>query len=46
MAKPKNDSNKPVTMKDLDEFVQAILAGTEGLLNELSREMISRFEKV
>ncbi|MCH8877647.1 MAG: hypothetical protein IIA89_12620 [Chloroflexi bacterium] len=46
MAKPKNDPNKPVTMKDLDEFVQAILAGTEGLFNELSREMISRFEKV
>ena len=46
MAKPKNDPNKPVTMKDLDEFVQAILAGTEGLLNELSREMNSRFEKV
>ena len=46
MAKPKNDPNKPVTMKDLDEFVQAILAGTEGLFNELSREMNSRFEKV
>ena len=46
MAKPKNDPNKPVTMKDLDEFVQAILAGTEGLFNELSRQMNSRFEKV
>ena len=46
MAKPKNDPNKPVTMKDLDEFVQAILAGTEGLFNKLSREMNSRFEKV
>jgi len=46
MAKPKNDPNKPVTMKDLDEFVQAILAGTEGLFNELSREMNPRFEKV
>ncbi len=46
MAKPKNDPNKPVTMKDLDEFVQAILAGTEELFNELSREMNSRFEKV
>ena len=46
MAKPKNDPNKPVTMKDLDEFVQAILAGTEGLFNEVSREMNSRFEKV
>ena len=46
MAKPKNDPNKPVTMKDLDEFVQAILAGTEGLFNELSGEMNSRFEKV
>ncbi len=46
MAKPKNDPNKPVTMKDLDEFVQAILAGTEGLFNDLSREMNSRFEKV
>lgn len=45
MAKPKNDPNKPVTMKDLDEFVQAILAGTEGLFNELRREMNSRFEK-
>ena len=46
MAKPKNDPSKPVTMKYLDEFVQAILAGTEGLFNELSREMNSRFEKV
>ena len=46
MAKPKNDPSNPVTMKDLDEFVQAILAGTEGLFNELSREMNSRFEKV
>ena len=46
MAKPKNDPNEPVTMKDLDEFVQAILAGTQGLFNELSREMNSRFEKV
>ena len=46
MAKPKNDPNKPVTMKDLNEFVQAILAGTEGLFNELSREMNSRGEKV
>jgi len=46
MAKPKNDPNKPLTMKDLDEFVQAILAGTEELFNELSREMNSRFEKV
>ena len=46
MAKPKNDPNKPLTMKDLDEFVQTILAGTEGLFNELSREMNSRFEKV
>jgi len=42
---PKNDPNKPVTMKDMDELVQAILAGTEGLFNELSREMNSRFEK-
>ena len=46
MAKPKNDPSNPVTMKDLDEFVQAILADTEGLFNELSREMNSRFEKV
>ncbi len=46
MAKRKRDPNKPVTMKDLDEFVQAILAGTEGLFNELSREMNSRCEKV
>ena len=46
MTKPKNDPNKPVTMKDLDEFVQAILAGTEGLFNELRREMKSSFEKV
>ena len=33
-------------MKDLDEFVLAILAGTEGLFNELRREMKSGFEKV
>ena len=46
MAKPKNDPNMPVTMKDLYEFVQAILAGTEGLFNELSGEMNSRIEKV
>ncbi len=46
MAKPKNDPNKPVTMKDLDEFVQAILAGTEGLFNELRREMIAGFQRV
>ena len=46
MTSPKNDPNKPVTMRELDEFVQAILAGTEGLFNELSREMNSRFEKV
>ena len=46
MAKPKNDLNKPVTMKVLDEFVQAILAGTGGLFDELSREMDSHFEKV
>ncbi len=46
MAKPKNDPTKPLTMKDLDEFVQAILAGTEGLFNKLSREMNSRFEMV
>jgi len=46
MAKPKNDPNKPLTMKDLDEFVQAILAGSEGLFNKLSGEMNSRFEMV
>ena len=46
MAKQKTDPNKPVTLKDLDELVQAILAGTEGLFNELGREMNSRFEKV
>ena len=46
MAKPKNDPNKPLTMKDLDEFVQAILAGTEELFNELSREMIAGFQRV
>lgn len=31
---------------DLDEIVRAILAGTEGLFNDLRREMNSRFEKV
>ena len=46
MAKSKNDPNKPVTMKDLDEVVRAILAGTEGLFNELRREMKSGFEKL
>ena len=46
MAKPKNDPNKPVTMKDLDESVQAILAGTEGLFNELRREMIAGFRRI
>ena len=46
MAKPKNDPNKPVTMKDLDESVQAILAGTDRIFNELSQEMNSRFVKV
>ena len=33
-------------MKDLDEVVRAILAGTEGLINNLRREMISGFQKM
>ena len=39
-----------MTMKDLDEVVRAILAGTEGLITNLRRdlmgEMKSRFTKV
>ena len=46
MAKPKNDPNKPVTMKDLDEVVRAILAGTEGLINNLRLEMKAQFKKI
>ena len=46
MAKRKRNPNQPVMMKDLDEVVRAILAGTEGLINNLRREMKSRFEKV
>lgn len=45
MAWPKPDPNEPVTRKMLDEVVEAILAGTEGLFNNLRREMNSRFEK-
>ena len=45
MAKSKPDPNKPVTMKDLDEVVSAILAGTEGLINNLRLEMKAQFKK-
>ena len=46
MARSKKAPNAPVTLKALDEVVQAILAGTEGLINELRWEMKSRFEHV
>ncbi len=50
MVRPKPDPNKPITMKDLDEVIRAILAGTEALITSLRRdlmgEMKSRFTKV
>ena len=33
-------------MKDLDEVVRAILAGTEGLINNLRLEMKAQFKKI
>ena len=50
MAKPKYDPNELVTRKMLDEFVEAILGGIDGLINtlrrELREEMRSGFKKV
>ena len=45
MAKRKRDPNQSVTMKDLDEVVRAILAGTKGLINNLRLEMKAQFKK-
>ena len=46
MARPKYDPNEPVTRKMLDEVVEAILVGTEGLISGLRQETVSGFQAV